>query len=185
MHKRLATAMQNLESGNAMQQREAAESLVSIFKGGGQVTKASQELLLNHLAGIVGDAQTWIQHKLSGHYGSAELNVLQEATKNALREEQEKLHMYHESAKDTFGPGSGWEQLGANVNAMTKGAFRQFGYDAEDIYPSATEPVVLGSGKRPATPTATAKPKIPAGAVKGTMNGKRGYVLNGKFTAIE
>lgn len=156
-HKRLATAMANLDSGNAMQQREAAESLVSIFKGGGQVTKASQDLLLHNLAGIVGDAQTFIEKKLSGKYGERELNVLKQATRNALAEEQEKLHAYHDSAVDTFGPGSGYEQLGANVNALVKGAFKQFGYDAEDIYPGANQPVVLGSGERPAA----AAPKAP------------------------
>jgi hypothetical protein len=42
---------------------------------------------------------------------------------------------------------------------------------------------VLGSGQRPATPKA--KPSVPAGATMGTMNGKRGYVLNGKFTPVE
>jgi hypothetical protein len=151
-HKRLATAMSNLDSGNAMQQREAAESLVSIFKGGGQVTKASQDLLLKHLAGVVGDAQTWLQHAASGHFGEAELNVLKQATQSALAEEQEKLHAYHESAVDTFGPGSGYEQLGGNVNAMVKGAFRQFGYDSPDVYPQSAESVVLGSGKRPKAP---------------------------------
>lgn len=183
-HKRLATAMSNLNSGNSMQQREAAESLVSIFKGGGQVTKASQDLLLKHLAGIVGDVQTWMQHAVDGGFGARELAVLQQATRNALAEEKEKLHGYHQSAAKTFGPGSGYEQLGANVNAMVGGAFEQFGGDDEgSIYPDATEPVVLGSGKRPKAPKA--KPTIPHGAVMGTMHGKRGYVLNGKFTPVE
>jgi len=182
-HKRLATAMANLDSGNAMQEREAAESLVAIFKGGGQVTKASQDLLLKHLAGYVGDVQTWLQHAATGNFGKMELDVLKNATRNALAEEQEKLHGYQESAAFTFGPGSGYEQLAGNVNALVKGAFKQFGYDSPSIYPEEAEPVVLGSGQRPAAPKA--KPKIPAGAVMGKMNGKRGYVLNGKFTPVE
>lgn len=160
-HKRLATAMANLESGNAMQEREAAESLVAIFKGGGQVTKASQDLLLKHLAGIVGDVQTWLQHLETGNFGAMELNVLKTATRNALKEEQEKLHAYHESAVDTFGPGSGWEQLGGNVNAMVKGAFKQFGYDAPSVYPENAEPVVLGSGQRPKPPSKKTSAQAP------------------------
>jgi hypothetical protein len=152
-HKRLATAMSNLTSGNAMQQREAAESLVSIFKGGGQVTKASQDLLLKHLAGIVGDAETWMQHNISGHFGGAELKVLQEATKNALAEEQERIHTLHQSAVDRYGPGSGWEQLAGNINHSVRSVFRQFGSEVPDIYPEAA-PIVLGSGQRPAAPKA-------------------------------
>lgn len=170
-HKRLATAMANLDSGNAMQEREAAESLVSIFKGGGQVTKASQDLLLKHLAGIVGDAQTWIQHKLTGNFGAAELDVLRQATRNALAEEQEKLHGYYESAQDTFGPGSGYEQLGGNVNALVKGAFKQFGYDAPDLYQNA-ESVVLGSGQRPKTAKAAGKPAQPMVTIRNKKTGE-------------
>jgi hypothetical protein len=119
----------------------------------------------------------------SGHYGERELQVLKQATQSALAEEQDKLHAYQESANDTFGPGSGYEQLGGNVNAMVKGAFKQFGYDAPDIYPEAQQPVILGSGQRPPTPKS--KPQIPAGATMGTMHGKRGYVVNGKFVPVE
>ncbi len=143
----------------------------------------SQDLLLKHLSGIVGDAQTWIQQHLSGHYGAAELDVLKQAAQGAINEEKEKLDALHESAAESFGPGSGYEQLGGNVNAMVGGAFKQFGYDAPKIYPDATESVVLGSGKRPAAPKA--KPQIPAGATMGTLHGKRGYVADGKFVPVE
>ncbi len=153
MAKRLNTALANLttkegEKPNGMRQREGAESLVSVFKGGGQVTKASQELLLKHLSGIVGDAETWLSERSSGTYGDRDLEVLRAAAKGALAEQAEQMKSYYQSAKDTFGPGSGWENLGGNINHMIKGEFRQFGIDAPDIYGEAPT-VTLGSGERP------------------------------------
>jgi hypothetical protein len=159
LQKRLVTASENIGSGNSMQQREAAESLVAIFKGGGQVTKASQELLLNHLSGLVGDAQTWLEHRKTGGYGARELAVIKEAAENAVKEQREKTHAYYESATDTFGPGSGWEALGGNINHMVRGAFRQFGNEVQDIYAEPGEPVQLGSGKRPRSMPPKGKPR--------------------------
>lgn len=149
-NRRLQTAMTNLNSKNAMQQREAAESLVSIFKGGGQVTKASQDLLLSHLAGITGDAQTFLQHLQNGQYGARELTILRQAAHGALAEQKERLSKLYESAQADFGPGSGWENMGGNVNHMVKSEFKQFGLDVPDIYQQEAAPnVTLGSGSRP------------------------------------
>jgi hypothetical protein len=149
-NRRLQTAMSNLNSGNAMQQREAAESLVSIFKGGGQVTKASQDLLLKHLGGIVGDAQSWLQHLQNGQYGSRELGILKQASEGALDEQKQRMQEVYNSAKDDFGPGSAYENMGGNVNHEIKSHFRQFGMDVPDIYASDAPKVTLGSGARPA-----------------------------------
>lgn len=146
--KRLNTISENLNSKNALQQKEGAESLVSVFRGGGQVTKASQDYLLNHLSGIVGDAQTWLEHRVSGGFGPRDLAVLRQAANAALREQREKSDAYYQSAQDTFGPGSGWENLGGNVNHLVKGALSQFGYDAPDIYEGTGAAVTLGSGQR-------------------------------------
>jgi hypothetical protein len=153
-NRRLQTAMGNLTSGNAMQQREAAESLVSIFKGGGQVTKASQDLLLKHLGGIVGDAQSWLEGLSSGHYGSRELGVLKEAANSALDEQKSRMQETYQSAVDDFGPGSAYENMGGNVNHEIKSHFRQFGLDVPDIYSNGAPKVTLGSGSRP-TPKKT------------------------------
>jgi hypothetical protein len=153
-NRRLQTAMGNLTSGNAMQQREAAESLVSIFKGGGQVTKASQDLPLKHLGGIVGDAQSWLEGLSSGHYGSRELGVLKEAANSALDEQKSRMQETYQSAVDDFGPGSAYENMGGNVNHEIKSHFRQFGLDVPDIYSSGAPKVTLGSGSRP-TPKKT------------------------------
>lgn len=148
-NRRLQTALGNLTSGNAMQQREAAESLVSIFKGGGQVTKASQDLLLKHLSGIVGDAQSWLEGLSSGHYGSRELGVLKQAAQGAMDEQKQRMLEVYQSAKDDFGPGSAYENMGGNVNHEIKSHFRQFGLDVPDIYQGTAPKVTLGSGARP------------------------------------
>jgi hypothetical protein len=159
-NRRLQTAMSNLNSNNAMQQREAAESLVSIFKGGGQVTKASQDLLLSHLSGIVGDAQTWLQHLQNGQYGSREMEVLKRAAQGAIEEQNARMGKLYESAQADFGPGSGWENLGGNVNHMVKSEFKQFGLDVPDVYQQDTAPkVTLGSGSRPKKPNPIVKAK--------------------------
>jgi hypothetical protein len=157
--KRLSTVMANISSDNSMQQREAAESMVSIFKGGGQVTKASQDLLLKHLAGIVGDAQTWLSHIDSGHFGAKELEVLQKAAQGALDEEHERAQAYFQSYRDRFGPGSGWENMAGNVNHNARSYFRQFGIEVPDVYDGQPGSVVLGAGRRPASkPAASASP---------------------------
>ncbi len=147
-NRRLQTAMTNLTSNNAMQQREAAESLVSIFKGGGQVTKASQDLLLSHLAGIVGDAQSWLQKLDNGQYGSREAAILKQAAQGAMDEQKNRMLEVYQSAKDDFGPGSAYENMGGNVNHEVKSHFRQFGLDVPDIYPTTAPKVTLGSGAR-------------------------------------
>jgi hypothetical protein len=161
-NRRLQTATSNLNSGNAMQQREAAESLVSIFKGGGQVTKASQDLLLKHLAGIVGDAQSFLQGLQNGQYGSRELGILKQAAKGALDEQNQRMQEVYNSAKDDFGPGSAYENMGGNVNHEIKSHFRQFGMDVPDIYADNAPKVTLGSGARPAPPKKKANPIVNA-----------------------
>lgn len=149
-NRRLSTALSNIDSGNSMQQKEAAESLVSIFKGGGQVTKASQDLLLKHLGGLVADAQSWLQGLQNGQYGSRELNILKQAAHGAMEEQQQRLGTAYKSAVEAFGPGSGFENLGGNVNHAIKGEFKQFGLDVPDIYQQESAPkVTLGSGSRP------------------------------------
>lgn len=172
--KRLNTIVANLDSGNAMQQREGAESLVSVFKGGGQVTKASQDLLLKHLSGLVGDAQTFLQHLESGHYGQQELSVMQQAAKAAVEEQRNNLKLNYESAVADFGPGSGWENLGANVDHMVQSEFKQFDIDAPPIYGSHAPGVSLGSGKRP-TPSKT--PGAPHADKPAALSGPGGKTL--------
>jgi hypothetical protein len=66
----------------------------------------------------------------------------------------------YESAQADFGPGSGWENLGGNVNHMVKGEFKQFGLDVPDVYQQDTAPkVTLGSGSRPKKPNPIIKAK--------------------------
>jgi hypothetical protein len=145
--KRLATAYANLSSNNAMMQREGAEGLVGFFRGG-VVTGQAQKYLLDHLSGIVGDAQTWLQKRKTGGYGPRDLAVLREAAKSAYEEQQTKAAQHYRSAVGRFGPGAGYDAYGGNLNAKVLGTLREFGYEAAPLYPDA-EPIQLGSSGRP------------------------------------
>jgi hypothetical protein len=156
---RLSMALKNINSGNGPLQRDAQSALVSYFSGGGVVREFEQKFLLSNLAGLGAQGETALEHLKSGKLGPTDLRVMQEATRRALQEQQDRAEELAQSAHVRFGPGSGYENFGGNVDAAVGGTLRALGYDAEPMYPGQ-EAVRLGDIVRPYR----AQGKRPAGA---------------------
>lgn len=84
----------------------------------------------------------------------------------------------YEDFKNMLGPGQDWSALGGAIDE-SQGMLQHYVDAASNQHISD-----LRSGAS-STPAAGGPKPIPQGAVSGTMNGKKGYVLNGAFHATE
>lgn len=169
---RLATAVKNINSGNSELQRDAQSTLVSAFSGGGVVRKFEQEFLLSHLAGLGASGQTALQHIQNGKMGDEDLAVSIEATRRAMQEHQDRAEELYQGIQRGFGPGTGHDYFGGNIDAKTAMTLKGLGFDAPPMYPGV-DPVQLGDIVRPyrsqlgrgqSPPPAAPPPTRPAGA---------------------
>lgn len=145
---RLVQAVKNMNSDNGPLQRDAQSQLVSYFSGGGVVRKFEQEFLLSHLAGLGAQGETAIEHLHSGKLGATDLAVMKQATMRALQEQRDRAEELGTAIQRGFGPGTGHDYFGGNIDAKARMTLGAIGYDMPPMYPGA-EPVQLGDIARP------------------------------------
>jgi hypothetical protein len=145
---RLTQALKNINSGNPALQRDAQSQLVSYFSGGGVVREFEQKFLLSHLAGLGAQGETAIEHLKTGRLGPQDLAVMQQATHMALQEQRQRAEELYDAAKGGYGPGTGFDYFGGNVDAKVRATLRAIGFDPPPMYPGV-EPVQIGDIARP------------------------------------
>lgn len=162
----LRGAMANLEAEGpnaALQHKDAQIQLAKYFRGN-VPTDSEMHMLYENLGGTLGNGlPKFFARMESGDLTPTELNMLRESMRTAHDEYKRNVKMAYESARATFGPGSGYENMATNVNTMLGGAFKNMGVGMDelggDIYPEANTGVTLkgGAGARPAATAPSAR----------------------------
>jgi len=145
----LDSAVKNLESNNPTQQREGASALVRFFRGGNMVTSDAYKNILGRVTGLGGRIEDALTGLESGQFGDQKVTTLREAARSAVDQYKGQLREFEQGARNAFGPGSGYENYGGNVNARVGGLFQTLGMPIQPIYPEAPPPVQLGERARP------------------------------------
>lgn len=143
----LERAAKNASAPGGIQQHEGMSALSRYF-GGGVAREFEQRFLFQRLAGSQAHVQSVIQNIDNGQFGTEELAAIQAAVRDARAESHERAQGLYESAHETFGPGTGHDYFGGNVDARVRGALKAIGYEAEPMYPGVA-PVQLGDIVRP------------------------------------
>jgi hypothetical protein len=171
----LHAAMANIDSGNPLAEKDAQIQLARFLRG--TVTEGEMHILYNNLAGKLGNAWGAFSEKMMrGGLSPAEKNILSEAIDVSKQEQAENVGNIIASARETFGPGSGHENMAGNVNHKVRGLFQGVGVKSGDVFePQGGNPlptVTLGKGnpmldpeaRHPAVGARAAqKSKAPAG----------------------
>jgi hypothetical protein len=173
----LQSAMTNAGSGNPLAEHDAQIQLARVFRGT-TPTEGEMHLLYNNLAGKVGNAWPAFVEKMSrGGLSPAERDILVESIGVAKQEQQEQIGHIIDSARETFGPGSGHENMAGNVNAKVRGLFRGAGVQAPDVFEAqggqALPTVTLGKGNSKIDPEA----QHPAVGARADQKAKRAAAL--------
>jgi hypothetical protein len=155
--RKLEEVASKLKSGNPVSAMSSLMEFDAAAKGG-NATEASMHAIQQRLGGTWDRLRGYVERNDTGGFGPKEMQNLREAVDDALRANRESAGKVQEA----FGA-----QFDMNDPAVAKraaGTFGPFGLHA-------------GGGE----------PKIPPGARLGRQKstGKRGYLLNGKFTALE
>jgi hypothetical protein len=168
----LHSAMENAASGNPLAEHDAQIQLARVFRGT-TPTEGEMHLLYNNLAGKLGNAWPSFVEKMSrGGLSPKETEILTESIDIAKNEQKDQVGNILQSARDTFGPGSGHENMAGNVNAKVRGLFHGVGVDAPHVFEAqsgdALPTVTLGKGNPMVDPEA----RHPAVAARATQKGK-------------
>lgn len=139
---------------NGVNFQQAIDKTVKAATGLG-ARKSSVDIFKGSLGGLWDKVERYVQSGETGQYTAHDTQVLTEALKKQLKVSAENAAGIRARHTGAF-----------EANPITKGH--------ADVYGSMLDEKL---GK-------DAGASIPAGAKRGTLNGKRGYVLNGQFTAL-
>lgn len=124
--------------------------------------KGSIDLTTGAFGGVIDKVKRNIQKGIDGQYPAHDVEVFRQGVEKALKGNQLSLQTSRKLDEQAFAR-----------HPLTKGQ--------KDVYQTALDQRY--GAVDTAAPEATAG-AVPAGAVPGTMNGKRGYALNGQFVAL-
>jgi hypothetical protein len=151
MDNTVRSLMANIDSPNVLQSRDAQIQLGRVFRGT-TPTEGEMKLLYDHLGGTADTWNQFVAHLENGGLSAEQARQVKASAATVNHEFERRKERAIGALKTGFGPGSGFEAMGPQVNAMLKSHGQALGVDIPDLYDTTDAgpgAVVLGSrGKR-------------------------------------
>lgn len=151
----------NIASGSVPLQHADAQIQLARFFRQAQPTEGEMHMLYNNLGGTADKWNQFIARLSKGDLSAEQMHQLRASAAAVKREHQEDLNRFVKLSQTLLGPGSGFDNMPDQAEALYKGMATELGIENPPPLYGTAGGVTLGSGQRPTVqPKGTKKTQL-------------------------